>query len=374
MKLEKQDFFAAIRLARPLLIIFICVAHLPDMKGYFSDHDQWSNIASIMPIFVLDYLVRGAVPMLTVVAGYLAYQSFQKRSYVTLIKDKANRLILPFVVWNLISIFAYWSVYQLFGYAITNIADMNNFHAFASAMIGLDLNMPINVSTYFVRDLFVIMLFLPLIHFICHRIIVLVIVLFLYIAIFWNSASINYISDHFATTLLFRVDMPLFFTFGYFLGSRRFNLPQVSVKGFTVVSIFMVLLGILFSMFLSAKEPSPETFTRLRVMMGMFFVLTAPALFSLLLWSRGNVIGKTLALLSPYSFTLFLSHIVTTQVFQFIFWELMGWKPSESSPLPELTAYTLCYVVFVVTSAILILNSWRWVLKRLGRNGELQSD
>lgn len=359
MYLTKNEFFEAIRLARPLLIIFICIAHIPDIKGYVSSSDQWQDIGSLVPVFILDVLVRGAVPILTAVSGYLAYYSYQKRAYLHLVREKSIRLLWPYIVWNFIAIFVYWLVFYSLDYEIANVSNIvDNVNAFATALLGLNLNMPINVSTYFVRDLFVIILCIPVIDLLARYRSLTAMALLSVVVVLWQVPSVVINVGEFKETILFRVDMIFFFILGYRLARNKIQ-PKNLSSAYLVLSIaFMTAMGTLISMSLSYFEPSPAAFNRLRLFMGVFFVLMLPAIFKLLILSKKTKMGALLSFLSPYAFTLFLSHIVITQLFQYVFWHLLSWKETESAPLLLFISYLISYVGFLVLAAILIRHAW----------------
>ena len=362
MHLTKKELFEAINLARPLLIIFICIAHIPEVKGYISTSDQWLEFGSLVPVFILDFLARGAVPILTAISGYLAYHSYQKRAYANLVREKSIRLLWPYIVWNFIAICVYWLVFYNFDHEIANVSQIvDNVNAFSTALLGLNLNMPINVSTYFVRDLFVIILFIPFIDILTRYWSLTAIVLLSVVAVLWQVPSIVLHIGEFRETILFRVDMIFFFILGYIL-SRNKILPKNPRTASLVLSItLIVVVGTLVSMCLSYFEPSASVFNRLRLLMGLFFIVMIPAIFKLLLLSQKTKIGSVLSFLSPYSFTLFLSHIVITQLFQYVFWNLLGWKETESAPSLLFISYMISYIGFLVMGAILIRNGWLWL-------------
>lgn len=360
MTLSKKDLFDAIRMARPLLILFVCVAHIPSIQGYHSDYDQYDQLRTLVPVFVLDYLTRAAVPILTVFSGYLAYSSFQRHSYKKLIKGKAMRLLLPFLLWNFIAIALFWVYFQFTGHSLFNINELDSVYMFFSRLVGLDLHLPINAPTYFIRDLFVIMLLLPLVHLISKNVHSAVIFCSLYLSFFFilGLPGIVYFSDEFSAHIMFRVDMIVFFILGYFLARHGVQIPKVTSYTVLICTILMAVIGIFVSMYMSASTPSGRSFETIRLWCSTLFVLTAPALLSLLLSIQDNKLGKLLAFLSPYSFTLFLSHIISSQLYFYMVWSGLGWRVNEALPIWQLGIYVLFYCLFVSVGAVVLLTCW----------------
>ena len=368
MTLSRSELFDAIRLARPLLILFVCLAHIPGIEGYQSDYYRYDQITTLWPIFILDYLTRAAVPILTVFSGYLAYASFKKRRYGQIVADKTKRLLVPFLFWNAVALLVCWLGYKVTGFNMAQIADVNSGYAVLSKLIGLDLQLPVNAPTYFIRDLFVIMLLLPVIHWVCSNAYATVIVLGMYLVLLWFIPGIAYFGEAFSAHILFRQDMIVFFVLGYYIA--RHGLPIPSASGYTicVCTTLMIVIGVLISMYLAAFKPDMMGFMRVRFFCSLLFVLTAPALLCLLLKLKGYALGRLLSFLSPYSFTLFLSHILTGQVLYFIAHHFAGLQISEASSFWAIGLFALLYCLVISIGAIVLLEIWRARYRLLSRS------
>lgn len=366
MSLLKEELFTGIRLARPLLILFICIAHMPGINGYQSDYDQFNNLGTLFSVYLKDFLARGAVPILTVISGYLAVSSFQKRSYGDFIVDKAKRLLLPFIVWNTIVLGAGFIMYVVMNHDVAGVSEIDSPQSVIAAVVGI-YRLPINAPTYFLRDLFVIMLITPFIHMTCQRLDRFMAIFLAYLLIFWQSPGISFPLFGVIIPLTFRMDMVLFFALGYLLAWRKQDCPKVGVYSGVTFAVLLGAFGILFSMAVSGLNPSAPEFVQWRMLLGALFVCVAPALLWGLVKMKHSFIGQVLWRLSPYSFTLFLSHIISAHVFMIIVRSKLGWLVSERSPILEQILYTLLYLAFVSVGAVIILKVWRKTLSV--RNG-----
>ena len=150
---------AAIAIARVLGIFGIVYVH--GWTGL-----AWADLTAIdgsaQGIFrwtLMEFLGRCAVPLLSVVSGWLVAGSALKRSYASFMAGKARALLLPMILWNAIAIVlvsgaahmgwidgphirsTWWVIDELFCLATPN---------------------DINVQMAFLRDLFVCMAFAPL--------------------------------------------------------------------------------------------------------------------------------------------------------------------------------------------------------------------
>lgn len=367
MTLTKNELFEGIRLIRPLLILCICIAHVPGIRGYHSDYDQYDQLSTLFSVYLKDFLARGGVPILTVISGYLAYSSYQKVPYFRLIIKKVKSLLVPFLVWNVIALAFCMVVFKLWGFNFLGFGRLDGFGSYINALLGVGLQMPINLPVYFIRDLFLIMLFIPLIHVICQKRVVFIVFSIIWLLYSWLSHSVLFISDVFSTHILYRTDMLLFFLIGYFFAIQGFKLPKLSRYSIVAISILMAVIGLFLSMYLSGVSPSNYDFVNLRLLFSLAFVACLPVFINALVLFGDSVGGRILKFMSPYSFTLFLSHIVVLNVFSVIIFKLIGWHVSERSTPVLQMFYIALYLFFIFTSAIIILKIWKKILASSGK-------
>lgn len=359
MSLSQQELSQVIRLARPLLILFICLAHTPYISGYLSEHSQPLDIASLFPVILKDFFARGGVPILSVISGYLVVHSFKKYTYVDFLRNKFTRLMVPFMVWNAIAL-----ALMVIAAPFVGGETFNGVMDYISAIFGFQ-RLPINPPTYFLRDLFLMMVLAPLIHVLCKKIWVLLTAVVVYIFIFWNQPGITFYIDGTAIPLTFRADSILFFTLGYFLALHNIQIPRFSGYNSIASFILITVIGVFTSMLLTATNPSGGIYVIGRALIGALFVLIAPAIFWGLLAIRSNIFGRLLERLSPYSFTLFLTHILSAQVFILLTRHQFKWFVNESFPIWQQTLYILSYLVFVSVAAVITLKVWQCFLGKL---------
>ncbi len=370
MTLTKNELFEGIRLIRPLLILCICIAHVPGIRGYHSDYDQYDQLSTLFSVYLKDFLARGGVPILTVISGYLAYSSYQKVPYFRLLIKKVKSLLVPFLVWNVIALAFCMVAFKLWGVNFLGFGRLDGFGSYINAILGIGLQMPINLPVYFIRDLFLIMLFIPLIDVICKRKMVFIVFSIIWLVYSWMSHSILLISDAFSTHILYRTDMLLFFLLGYFYASQAFQIPKLSRYSIVAISILMAVIGLFVSMYLSGVSPSNYDYVNLRLLFSLAFVACFPVFINALILFSDSMGGRILKFISPYSFTLFLSHIVVLNVFSIIIFKLMGWHISErATPFIQMF-YIALYLFFICASAIFILMVWKKVLAHLGKQRE----
>jgi fucose 4-O-acetylase-like acetyltransferase len=108
---------------------------------------------------LIDLFGKSAVPLLSIVSGWLVAPSVQRRSYGAFVKDKARTLLAPMVAWNLIAMTL-----------VCSAAQMGWLQAPKATSLGWALNElfcltgpnDVNVQIAFLRDIFLIVLTAPL--------------------------------------------------------------------------------------------------------------------------------------------------------------------------------------------------------------------
>ena len=135
----------AIRVARVLCILFVVYPHIPPYGAYDVTGGGWQTLFWLVNVT----LGLNAVPLLSVVSGFLCYRVSLSKPYGSLISNKVKVLIVPMCAWNLISILKD----PLLGVSM-DISEIHNsiFSIYATPAI---------TPLYFLRDVFVCFLCLP---------------------------------------------------------------------------------------------------------------------------------------------------------------------------------------------------------------------
>jgi len=355
--MERQDFFVLIKLMRPLLIILICWAHVPFLYGFYSQSVDAASVQTVFGVFLRDVVSRGGVPILTVVSGYLAYLSLQRKPYLTFVRDKAQRILLPYILWNLICLVYILWVHHTFGYTINaKVLEYQGLTEFIKDVLAIN-RMPINPPIYFLRDLFLILLLCPVFALLSRNKVVAAVVL-----VFYATYMFNTVTPHFGGYgILYRSDMPFFFFLGYLASRYDFTLPVLSqraiIAGFALLAVFSVLTAF----YLAHTKPELLTYLKYRPLIGIVYLFALPCMMSFLLPRADGAAGRFLAKLSGYSMVIFLSHQLLVYSLNGLVPSLglsMGNRSSLMSQVIFLLVYTgLCILVGVVLKTLYLRSS-----------------
>lgn len=299
-----------IRVARPLLILLICLVHLPYLASYTADVAPFEHPRTLFSIYSRDVLARSAVPLLSVISGYLAFYSFRKYGYGHFLVKKCRAIALPFIAINLLTLGFFLALEAVHPPGVSGA--LSNFDGAAdlpAAILGLN-RLPINGPLYFLRDLFLICCCVPIIDRIARRRAVTALVAggLVYFN-FQNPGLIVSLTDQ-PFTLLYRLDMALFFLLGYGFALQGGRPAQPDRYGAMVALVVYGVILLAVALLLAALQPSPGAYLKFRWSIGALTLCFVPAFMVIFHTLRGSACHRLLSRLSPYSFTLFLTHIM----------------------------------------------------------------
>jgi hypothetical protein len=350
---------AAIRLIRPILIILISLAHLRILNEMV-----WINGASSldfnnwMTVYLKAGVAKSGVPLLSLISGYLAVLSLERYGYFNLQWRKAKRLIWPLFWSNLLFII-------LITYP-TQAQDANfrpdlevypfNWMGWFQATFAF-YRIPANEPLYFLKDLFTCFLLLPLL-------VLLARVRYLNLAVVaWMAYKCIYLKSAF----LFHV-FPLWFMrfdiiFAFYVGILLFFWNRdLVIKNDKVnlglVTLFLVGTGLACAMYVALAKPEHLVlFLWTGFLVKVCSVAGCVGLMSLLVNNPGRV-SRFFSWLSPFAYTLFLTHLFTFTFFNRTYQHFLG--TPEFYGL-EGILYILLTIATAVAVSIALKTSWSWL-------------
>lgn len=286
----------AIGLARLICILGIVYVHGWTGLGGEQMAELAATPQGIGRWTVVELFGRAAVPLLTMVSGWLVASSIEKRGAATFLSGKARAILLPMLLWNLIAVGVVTSAAQA-GLIIGPYA--GDLRWMADNLLGLTRAGDVNVQMAFLRDLFLCMLAAPLLVRLRGRWLALVMA----IAIIWVIGAWN-------LYLLLRPSILLFFIAGIL--ARRHGIAE-RVAGWSPWQAALPFLIILpFKIGLSVVM---DGIGGLDTHLLASVDLVMRAAVALLVWRLAiglvrRPIGRKLLELERYAFFLFCSHLL----------------------------------------------------------------
>lgn len=315
-----------IAVARVICITGMIYAHAWTGLNYAHLVDAAHTAQGVLRWQLMEFLGRSAVPLLSIIAGWLAASSALNQDWRSFVANKARTVLTPMLLWN--------------GLAIAIVGGLA-FAGLLAAPAPTDwrwtieeffiLSQPsdINVQMPFLRDLFICMLAVPFLA----RMNSLALMAIMVGALVWSVAGVQF-------PLLLRPSILFFLLIGML--ARRGDLPEriAAVPIATLATIFVAVAS--FKAWVSfGAGPVPA---QAHAAVDIPLRLAAAAFFWRVAWALAESrFAPALKALEPYMFLLFCAHMIMIWVFG----PLIGLATGPlGSPL---------YPVFLIAQPFLVL-------------------
>ncbi|WP_133153834.1 acyltransferase family protein [Vibrio sp. 10N.261.55.A7] len=162
-----KEISERIWITRYFMVIGIIILHLPPSQPL----NEVISVFDHIKAFFTHGVFRATVPVLTVLSGYLVFQSGLYLEPVKLVSKKVKTVLFPLIIWNIPFVVAIY-LSQRYGLLSHNFSDtLYPFDALSwiNALVGL-FESPANYPLNFLRDLFAVSLLSPLFGFLLKRI------------------------------------------------------------------------------------------------------------------------------------------------------------------------------------------------------------
>lgn len=298
MKLT-QEISDRINVLRFPLIVGVVYIHAYGTKLNLAGASIGVNKSGWCVDFFRDLISQGfarvAVPLFFLISGYLFFHGFSWSldNYKIKLHSRVRSLLVPYIFWNL-GTFIIYAIAQLLPLTSKLLANnhpiylQNNIFDFLNTIFGLSID-PISYQFWFIRDLMVMVILVPILHLMLKTIPVLFIST---LALLW----------YFELWPLFipAALAALFFSFGGFLSVKKINLFKFDKWGvqLSITYIILLLLNVL-----TKKHEFNLYIHNLSIIFGIFTALY----LSKFLCANQNL-KKLLQWLSSCSFFIFAVH------------------------------------------------------------------
>lgn len=338
----------AIRVVRPLLIILMSFAHI----GILDQVSRINTAATLdftnwMIVFLKACLAKSGVPLLSLISGYLSVVTLEKYGYFKVLLRKARRLVWPLFWSNLLFIVLITYPAQALDPSVRPDLDIYPFNAMGWFQATFAYyKIPANEPLYFLKDLYTCFLLLPLLVLVAR-------VKFLNVAVIvWMAYKCIYLQS----ALFFEV-FPLWFlrfdiVFAFYIGILLFYWKKnlfIDNRNLSIglAVLFPLTSGLASAMYVVLARPEHLTlFLWTDFFVKLCSVLGCIAIMSLLVLNAGKL-TRALTWLSPFSYTLFLTHLFSFTFFNKAYLDLFS--------APEFFRLSgVLYLVSILATAILV--------------------
>ena len=318
--------------------------------------------ANWLSVFLKTALAKSGVPLLSLISGYLAVWSLSRYGYLMLVWRKIKRLVWPLVWANLAFIVLITWPEQSANPGYRPDLSIAPFDAggWLAATFAF-YKLPANAPLFFLKDLFTCFLLLPILLALARiRYLNLLVVL-------WMAWKCIYLKSDFLIEVypvwFFRFDIVFAFYVGIllFVNQNRLSMTNRGLS-FVLIALFLLVAFLASYLYVVYAKPDHETlFLWLDFTVKSMSVLACIALMNLLNNSEGWV-ARLLRRLSPYAFSMFLTHAITFQWFHETWLYFLG--------QPEFFAASgITYIVLILAVATLVAvlarTGWGFLMKWL---------
>lgn len=307
---------------RYLMIVGIVILHVPP---YVPIAEVGSGLFDQIKAFFQNAAFRATVPVLTVISGYLLFQSGLDQRWRKLASKKIRTIVVPFLVFNLGLLAVAYGIQRWFGIAASYQLTPFDARTWLDAAFGLTRS-PINYPLNFLRDLIAVMMLAPLMGVLLRKApwpgLVLVIV------VFYNNMD---------SMFVLRDVMPIMFYIGGLAAVRGWNLQALDRLAWPCLGLFVLAC---------------MTIVHLKIANTNYFRFVAPFLIwpAMALLSN-TALGRWLRSQSSYSFFIFVAHAPVLLVLAMVYQKLGDGVPYivfwAGAPLVIVVALTATYRIFM---------------------------
>lgn len=339
----KNSSSEKITILRPLLIFLIVSTHIqgnlyrPDIK------DIEFTVENFLHALLSGSIAISALPLLSIISGYLAGRTYQKYSYSQTIKSKTSRLLFPMIFWNLVlAIYIYQSQALGFPRRPDLMLYPFNIENWLYGLLSL-FKLPANQPLYFLKELFLCFTILPILYRISKN--PTATILFLCVIAFMSVSSIN------LGGFFHRIDIYGFFVVGLFIYNHQEQINKKSnlanKKNQYIFMFFYLILAIALTLYAFKKDNSNF----------IYYMKAMTVIGPLAFWLIGDYIRGYLKAflkwLSPAAFPVFLGHILILN----IYWD--QWSGYfKATPITAnywiywISSMVICYAVLGLSAVI----------------------
>jgi fucose 4-O-acetylase-like acetyltransferase len=357
MAMNKITYSQSLDLLRFPLAVIIVIVHVFNsdgitFQGVTSGFEAYPFFMGVNR-FVDGFLRSQSVPIYYFISGYVFFLGGEmtRGVYLRKFRNRVNTLLIPYFVWNLFALLILVvTVVPPFNQFRSNASEFTpSLHGFSSAFwmydgslegVNMTTAFPISQPLWFVRNLIIVILCTPLIHFILKKTKYYMIVV---LGVFWFVANSCHIK-----TYDFDVAF-LFFSWGGYMSINQKNMVTVFQRFFKISVVLYIILGVTYMMVADTMQDVAVIVKKTNIVVGLIFA------YNLSTWLLQNNKCKVNPTLSSASFFLYLAHGHIARIIL---------KLSYTVIRPESSFYLLTVHVFTVILTISVLLLAFYLLKR----------
>ena len=329
-----------IRVARVLCIFFVIYVHVSPGNSQIDIVGHGLRAFDVFHGMLVNTIGRASVALLSAVSGYLTVHSLARVSFPSVLVRRVRSLLIPMAFWSAAFIgLALVGEHFQAGFIESSLRGPLTVERLPTLLIGV-FGEPANLPLYFLRDLFVCVLFAP----------VLLVLLKRRVALFAAFVAVVYVVG-FNSVLFLSPNLFLFFAIGMWIAKSgkvplSFPAPVIwlSVAGLLIVG------GAATAAILSlTMGPDPLSARMVEPLLALVRFPAAILFWAASLWLAARPLGARLARIEPYIFFVFCAHTIL----MFPVW--YAWRSVFGEYYSPLYPIYFVFVPFYVIAASIVI-------------------
>jgi succinoglycan biosynthesis protein ExoH len=304
--------------------------------------------------FLSNYLGRGSVPLLSIISGFLAVSSFERRSSTSFLIGRVKTLIGPYILWSL--------AYIMLLFLLSFIS--SNFDSFSARVCTSDAltnclnavfgiwSAPVNFPLYFIREIFFASVLLPLVYFPIGRRSPMVLLVLSFI-LFFAPNSLFYPQGDSGLAPFWNLTIQGAFAFGVFL-KIKFGIDGLTTFSARFTSKRILSITFIVSIVIFFFDFGKTAFAEL-VQARVFRLFLVCVFWCICYRISSSSAGRWMGKFALLSFWAYCSHLLTNICLSYLGGMSTNWKPNLSFSFillltSPLVAYFCAWMIAQVTS------------------------
>lgn len=213
------------------VLMIVCFHIAPTISQSFIQIEPvlQSDYVTFLKYVFKNFLPAGSMSVLPAITGLLVFAKPEQRPYMENVNKWGRSLVLPYIVWGAISAFFLFVFFKI-GMPNNNSMRFMELSAYnvADAVLGID-GLPFNQPLYFLRNMFVLLLFYPIIGWLTKRLGILPVVILISLKV--AGAPLPYFNNSWS--------IPIGLFLGAYLASRAHLLVKAEKWGLLATFIWV---------------------------------------------------------------------------------------------------------------------------------------
>lgn len=340
-------------LAVVILIVHVFNTNGITFQGITSGFEKYPLFMGVNH-FIDGFLRSQSVPIYYFISGYVFFLGVKmtKETYIRKFRNRVNTLLIPYIIWNFVRLLLLFiiTIVPLCNQFRSNVPDFTpSWHGFLSAFWmydgslegGVGCNLPINTPLWFVRNLIIVVVCTPIIHWFLKKTKYVFLIL---LGVLWFFADWLQIR-------LYAFDIAFFFfSLGAYMSIYQKDMFAVFGRFFKASIVLYLVFGFSYIFMINTYPDLINFIKKLNIVVGLFLA------YNLSTWLLMHDKCKVNKFLASSSFFIYVAHENIIGIIKKLLY--IFFKPASSLSLLAVHLLTVLITITVLLSTFYLLKRY----------------